>query len=226
MDITTWILVSILIALVLVLFVRPTETETEPEPETEPFVGGLPDMSELTTQALDAPPSTSELKNHYKTLLIFVDDDIRKNGFSGLRILADFRNRVYGRCDFRDDLKTEDVLANWPSWLPPLDTTIKEPVPPVEDAVTAESKMLAYLARNFPKEPAATNDETANTVRSLLEDFGYRFVFKRGKEVENVAPDFAPNQLLKDWINPVGRLNNKRGKRKEEEYKSTCIPSP
>jgi hypothetical protein len=183
-------------------------------------------MSELTTQALDAPPSTSELKNHYKTLLIFVDDDIRKNGFKGLRILADFRNRVYGRCDFRDDLKTEDVLANWPSWLPPLDTTIKEPVPPEEDAVTAESKMLAYLARNFPKEPKTAKDETANTVRSLLDDFGYRFVFKRGKEVENVAPDFAPNLLLKDWINPIGQLNNKRGKRKEAEYKSTCIPSP
>jgi hypothetical protein len=224
MDITTWILVGILIALVLVLFVRPAETETETK--AEPFVGGLPNMSELTTQALDAPPSTSELKNHYKTLLIFVDDDIRKNGFSGLRILADFRNRVYGRCDFRDDLKTEDVLAKWPAWMPPLDTTIKEPVPPVEDAVTAESKMLAYLARNFPKEPAAANDETANTVRSLLEDFGYRFVFKRGKEVENVAPNFAPNQLLKDWINPVGQLNNTRGRRIEEEYKSTCIPSP
>lgn len=218
MDITTWILVGILIFVVSVLYIGA--------PVTEKFDGGLPDMSEMTIQALDAPPSTSELKNHYKGLLLFVDDDIRKSGFKGLRILADFRNRVYGRCDFRDDLKTDDVLANWPAWLPPLSNTIKEPVPTEEDAVTAESKMLAYLSRNFPREPTSgSGDETESTVRNLIEDFGYRFVFKKGRETETVAPDFAPKTLLKDWVNPIGKQHNRKGKRLEAEYKDKCIPS-
>jgi len=189
----------------------------------EPFDGVPPiDMSKLTMQALDAPPSTSELKNHYKTLLIFVDDDLRKNGKNGaLRILADFRNRVYGRCNFRSDLKNDDVLGNWPDWLPPLNPSIKEPVPTIDDAVTAESKMLAYLARNYPQEPS--NDESAAIVRSLLQDFGYRFVFKKGKETERVAPDFAPRNLLKDWLNPVGTAE--RSSSNSREYEERCIKS-
>jgi hypothetical protein len=217
MDITTWLLVGILIVVVTALFIGT--------PVTEKFDGGLPDMSEMTTQALDAPPSTSELKNHYKGLLLFVDDDIRKNGNKGLRILADFRNRVYGRCDFRDDLKTDDVLASWPAWLPPLSNTIKEPVPTEEDAVTAESKMLAYLVRNFPREPTSSPDETESIVRSLIEDFGYRFVFKKGKELESVAPDFAPKKLLKDWMSPVGKQHSRKGERLRAEYQEKCIPS-
>lgn len=211
-----WVLWGILALLTIVLIAglqRPTE---------EGF-GDLPDISEMTTEALDAPPSTSELKNHYKALLLFVDDDIRKNGIKGLRILADFRNRVYGRCDFRDDLKTEDVLANWPSWLPPLDITIKEPAPSVDDAVTAESKMLAFIARNFPQEPSTSKDEPASIVRSLIQDFGYRFVFKKGREKERVAPDFTPRKLLKDWVNPVGKQHNKRAHRIEREYRDKCI---
>jgi hypothetical protein len=223
MDITTWILVGILIFVVYALYT--TAPVTENFDGGLPNMSGLPDMSELTTQALDAPPSTSELKNHYKGLLLFVDDDIRKSGFKGLRILADFRNRVYGRCDFRDNLKTEDVLASWPAWLPPLSNTIKEPVPTEEDAVTAESKMLAYLVRNFPREPTSSPDETESTVRNLIEDFGYRFVFKKGRETETVAPDFAPKTLLKDWVNPIGKQHNRKAQRQQAEYKEKCIPS-
>ena len=67
--------------------------------------------------------------------------------------------------------------------------------------MTAESKMLAYVARNYPQEPST--DESASIVKSLLTDFGYRFVFKKGVETEHVAPDFAPNKLLKNWVNPA-----------------------
>lgn len=218
MKVMEWILVIILTLLVLVYMNTNTDSGVE-------GFEGLPDMSEITTQALDAPPSTSELKNHYKALLIYVNDDIRNNGHKGFRILADFRNRVYGRCDFRDNLKTDDVLASWPAWLPPLDTSITEPVPPVDDAVTAETKMLAYLARNFPKEPTSGSDENESTVRNLIEDFGYRFVFKKGVETHSLAPDFAPTKLLKDWVNPVAPPNNKSAQRKAAAYRDKCIPS-
>ena len=215
MDITTWLLVAALI-IVVIFVTRSTSTR-------ESFID-MPDLMAMSTQALDAPPSTSELKNHYKALLIYIDNDLRNgNGINGLRIAADFRDRVYGRCDFRADLKTDDVLANWPNWLPPLDTTIQEPVPPVADAVTAEAKMLAYLARNFPMEPSS--DETASTVTKLLDDFGYRFVFKKGSEVESVAPTFAPRDLLKDWVNPVGAQNTRTVQVRQENYRRSCIKS-
>ena len=176
-------------------------------PHTEPFItigGNAPNITELTTQALDSAPSTSEAKNHYKNLLLFADDDIRKQGIQGLRILADFRDRVYGRRDFRENLTAEDFLANWPSWMPPLDTTIKEPVPEVAVAVTAESQLLAYLQKNFPQE-SMVDEQTGSTIRNLIEDFGYRFIFKRGTETVQLAPDFLRQPLLKNWTNPAAR---------------------
>jgi hypothetical protein len=176
-------------------------------PPTESFItmgGNAPNIADFTTQALDSAPTTSEAKNHYKNLLLFADDDIRKQGVQGLRILADFRDRVYGRRDFRDDLTAEDFLANWPSWMPPLDTTIKEPVPEVAVAVTAESQLLAYLQKNFPQE-SLVDEQTGSTIRNLVEDFGYRFVFKRGSETVQLAPDFLRQPLLKNWTNPASR---------------------
>ena len=174
----------------------------------EPFLnlsGNLGvDLSSLTTQALDAAPTTSEIKNHYKTLLVFANADIQKQGVQGLRILADFRDRVYGKRDFRDNLTVEDFLANWPAWLPPLDTTIKEPVPDSTVAVTAESQMLAYLQKNFPQEDQV-DEQTGSTIRNLIEDFGYRFVFKRGVETVQLGPDFLKKPLLKGWTNPAAR---------------------
>jgi len=161
-------------------------------------------LSNLTTQALDAAPTTSEAKQHYKNLLLFADDDIRKQGTQGLRILADFRDRVYGKRDFRDNLVVEDFLANWPAWMPPLDTTIKEPVPDSSVAVTAESQLLAYLQKNFPQENMV-DEQTGSTIRNLVEDFGYRFVFKQGLETVALAPDFLAQPLLKGWTNPASR---------------------
>ena len=217
LDTVTWILMITLIIVLAITFLSSKKSSIYESFDNQPI-----DIMALTTQALDAPPSTSELKNHYKTLLIHVDDDLRNNGKNqSLRILADFRNRVYGRCSFRDDLTFNDVLSNWPDWMPPLDTTIKEPVPSSTDAVTAESKMLAYIVRNFPQEPST--DETSNIVRSLISDFGYRFIFKKGREVSQVAPDFTPKNLLKDWTNPVGTSQMKHS---NNDYASKCIPSP
>lgn len=177
------------------------------KPRKEHFInlgGGFSGISlaNLSTKALDSTPTTSELKNHYKNLLIFANDDIRKQGVQGLRILADFRDRVYGKRNFRDNLKVEDFLANWPSWLPQLDTSITEPVPESSTAVMAESSMLAYLQKNFPQEDKV-DEQTGSTIRNLIEDFGYRFVFKKGKEKVALAPDFLRQPLLKDWKNPV-----------------------
>jgi hypothetical protein len=159
-------------------------------------------LAQLSTQALDSAPTTSEVKNHYKNLLVFANDDIQKQGVKGLRILADFRDRVYGKRNFRDDLKVEDFMANWPAWLPPLDPTIKEPVPDSSAAVMAESSMLAYLQKNFPQENMV-DEQTGSTIRNLVEDFGYRFVFKKGYETVELAPDFLRQPLLKDWKNPA-----------------------
>jgi len=158
-------------------------------------------LAQLSTQALDSAPTTSEVKNHYKNLLVFANDDIQKQGVKGLRILADFRDRVYGKRNFRDDLKVEDFMANWPAWLPPLDQTIKEPVPDSSAAVMAESSMLAYLQKNFPQE-SMVDEQTGSTIRNLVEDFGRRFVFKKTETVE-LAPDFLRQPLLKDWKNPA-----------------------
>jgi hypothetical protein len=207
MDVTSFVFLGIdgltwLLMLVLVIVLSVTFLSSRKASIYESFADSPVDLSALTTQALDAPPSTSELKDHYKKLLIFTADDFKNNGSKlSYRILGDFRQRVYAKTSFRDNLKTSDVLANWPSWLPPLDPTITEPVPTQEDAVTAESKMLAYLARYFPQEPS--NDESASIVRSLINDFGYRFVFKQGIEVSRVDPDFTPSRLLRNWVNPT-----------------------
>ena len=161
-------------------------------------------LTELSTKALDSAPTTSEAKQHYKNLLVFANDDLRKQGTQGLRILADFRDRVYGRRDFRDDLTVEDFLANWPAWLPPIDPTSQEPIPDVATAVMAESSLLSYLQKNFPQE-SQVDEQTGSTIRNLVEDFGYRFVFKRGRETVRLAPDFLREPLLKDWKNPAAR---------------------
>ena len=165
----------------------------------EGFVDLSSTLKDVSTQAIDAAPSTTELKMHYRALLLFADADIRSQGTKALRILADFRNRVYGPRDFRSDFKVEDILANWPTWMTPLDTTAKEQPPAAMDAVTAERRMLAYLQKNFPQEP---NLQSApSIVRSLIDDFGTRFVFDTGPVT--LRSDFTPQTLLKDWVNPI-----------------------
>ena len=166
-------------------------------------VAGL-NLSDMTTQALDSAPTTSEVKDHYKKLLVFADADIRKQGVKGLRILADFRDRLYGPRNFRDDLIVDDFMGNWPAWLAPIDPTIQEPVPEAAEAVTAEARMLAYLQKNYPQEDQV-DEQTGSTIRNMIEDFGYRFVFKQGEETVQLRPDFLTQPLLKNWTNPAAR---------------------
>jgi hypothetical protein len=166
-------------------------------------VAGL-NLSDMTTQALDSAPTTSEVKDHYKKLLVFADADIRKQGVKGLRILADFRDRLYGPRNFRDNLTVDDFMGNWPDWLAPIDPTIKEPVPEAAEAVTAEARMLAYLQKNYPQEDQV-DEQTGSTIRNMIEDFGYRFVFKQGEETVQLRPDFLVQPLLKNWTNPAAR---------------------
>lgn len=167
-------------------------------------VAGL-SLTSMSTQALDSAPSTPELKNNYKALLLYAADDIQKQGTYGLRILADFRERVYGGPDgvsnFRPDLTVSDFATPWPDWLPPLDPTMNEPIPDVSTAVAAEASMLAYLQRNFPQE-SLVDEQTGSTIRNLIDDFGRRFVFEPGTPVQ-VRPDFLRQPLLKNWVNPT-----------------------
>jgi hypothetical protein len=64
--------------------------------------------------------------------------------------------------------------------------------------------MLAYLQKNFPQEDMV-DDQTRSTIRNLVEDFGYRFVFKKGEEEVQLKPDFMAQPLVKGWTNPAAR---------------------
>jgi len=157
---------------------------------------------DMSNAALDAAPSTSEVKLHYKNLLLFANADIQKQGTQGLRILGDLRDRLFGPTNFRDNLIVPDFIGNWPDWMPPLDPDIEEPIPSITDAVTAEVRILAYLQSNFPQE-ANVDEQTGSTIRNLIEDIGYRFVFKQGIEAVALRPDFLSEPLLQDWRNPT-----------------------
>jgi hypothetical protein len=196
------ILLGILFVSVAAILLHSFSTrESFQNPPIPGSIGGLT-PTELSTIALDAAPTTSEVKQHYKNVLLFADADIRSQGIKGLRILADFRDRVYGPRDFRSDLTEDDFLANWPAWLPPLDPTIQEPPPDAATAAASESKLLAYLQKNWPVEPNV-DEQTGSVVRGIIEDFGYRFVFNRGVEVAAVRPDFLRQSPLKNWTNPA-----------------------
>jgi hypothetical protein len=199
------ILLGILVIALLAVAIHVILTAPTPTAKSEPFAD-LPTLgitaTELSTIALDSVPTTSEVKQHYKNVLLFADSDIRNQGIKGLRILADFRDRVYGPRNFRADLTEDDFLANWPDWLPPLDPTIQEPPPDAVTAASSESKMLAYLQKNWPVEPNV-DEQTGSVVRGIVEDFGYRFVFDRATEVAAVRPDFLRQSPLKNWTNPA-----------------------
>jgi hypothetical protein len=199
----TWILLLFLAALAALhlglQWMRYGRRQTEGFADV-PGPAGI-SLEQISNQALDAAPTTSEAKQHYKTLLVFAADDIKKQGVAGLRLLADFRDRLYGPRDFRESLKAEDFLANWPDWMPPLDTTIQEPVPPSADAVNAEARLLAYLQKNFPIEDKV-DAQTGSVIRGLIEDFGRRFVFEQDEPV-TLREDFLKVPLLKGWVNPI-----------------------
>jgi len=192
-----WIFIGFLVGIAIVRSLKTVEAFVT--------VGGSlpgPSLMAMSTQALDNAPSTSEAKVEYKKLLVYCADDIKKQGTKGLRILADFRDRVYGPRDFRDNLTQDDFLANWPTWIAPLDTTIQETVPTVDEAVSAETRLLAYLQKNFPQENLV-DEQTGSTIRNIVDDFGYRYVFKRGVETAALRDDFLATPLLQNWVNPT-----------------------
>lgn len=176
---------------------------------TEGFDGGgggitAINLQQLSTDALDRAPSTSEVKDDYKLLLVFADASMKAGGSSAvqaLRVLADLRDRLFDKHDFRDNLKSDEFLAEFPKWLPPLDPTITEPAHTCVEAATAEAHVLAFLQKNFPQE-ASASEETGSTIRNIIEDFGYRFVFKRGVEQVVLAQGFLTKPLLRGWVSP------------------------
>jgi hypothetical protein len=200
MDWVLWLLLGIcIVAIVAHWRISTITTETEGFVTMGGGFGGL-NINTMTNQALDSAPTTSEVKQHYTNLLLFADSDIRQSGTKALRILADFRDRCFAQPNFRDNLTVDDILANWPDWLPPLDPTMKEPSPSVEDAVTAELKMLAYLQKNFPQEDLV-DEQTGSTIRNLIQDFGLRFVFE--SPPVQLRSDFLAQPLLANWRNPA-----------------------
>lgn len=177
----------------------PIPTPEKAVKAVEPFyVSGPSDSME----ANDSAPTTSEVKGNYKTLLLYADNDFKGSGVKSMRLLGDLRNRLFGPRNFRNKLKVEDILANWPPWIPPLDTTTKESIPTTEEAVNAELRVLSYLQKNFPMEPGAES-ENGSIVRGIINDFGYRFVFDKGKETLKLKDDFLRYPLTRDWVNPT-----------------------
>ena len=199
MDIILWLLLFVSVAIAYAAWMLD-RAKTEGFIDQSGRLQGI-SLASLSTQALDAAPTTSEVKTHYRKLLIFGDDDIRKQGTSALRIMADLRDRLFDRPNFRDSLVVDDFLGNWPSWLTPLSTDIKETTPTRDEVVMAESKILAYLQKNFPQADSVDED-TGSTVRNLYQDFGQRFVFDSGEPV-TLKADFMSTPLLKNWRNPL-----------------------
>jgi len=167
----------------------------------EPFVD---DLDRIAIRALDAAPNTVQAKMHYRNLLLFIDDDLKKHGVSGISIISDFGKRVYGREMVRDDIDTDTPLKNWPTWLQPLSTTDKDAVPNSSDAAAAEQQLLAYLNLNFPNGDKI-DVETGEFVRRLTQDVGERFFFKAGEPVR-LRDDLLTVSLVKGWSDPTKKL--------------------
>jgi len=153
----------------------------------------------VSMEATDSAPSTTEVKTHYKTLLLYAHNNGDGSDKSML-LLGDFLNRVYGPRNFRKSFATNDIVANWPTWIPARNTDTGETVPTKDDAVTAELRILSYLQKNFPQEPGV--GPQGSIVTNIIQDFGKRFVFEKGEEVR-VKKDFLLVPLTRDWINPT-----------------------
>jgi hypothetical protein len=151
----------------------------------------------VSMEATDSAPSTTEVKVHYKTLLLYAHGDA---GDKSMRLLGDFRDRVYGPRNFRKSFATNDIVANWPKWIPARNTDTGETVPTKDDAVTAELRILSYIQKNFPQEPGV--GPQGSIVNNIIQDFGKRFVFEKEEEVR-VKKDFLLVPLTRDWINPT-----------------------
>ncbi len=69
----------------------------------------------------------------------------------------------------------------------------------------AETRILAYLQKNFPQESEVSED-TGSTLRNLVDDIGRRFVFEDGQSV-TLRDDFLRVPLLRGWTNPAAQVD-------------------
>jgi hypothetical protein len=166
------------------------------ESSLEPFDSSM--------EALDSSPSTSEAKGYYKTLLVFAHSDAAGSSIASHRILGDLRDRLFKKRTFRSSLISSQILENYPKWLPPLETTQKEPVPSVQDAVQAELRILSYIQKNYPQEPDIV-PQTGSIVTNIMNDFATRFVFEPNEPIE-LKPDFMVIPITRGWTNPTAKL--------------------
>ena len=195
------ILWGILIVGCLILYVswrfdRPTVKES--------FLNqsGQADTAAVSTVALDAAPTTSEVKGHYKNVLLWTEDALKKGNGKALKLISDFSDRHFKKRDLREKLKTSEVLEPWPKFLPPLDTSIDQDPPSVDVAANSERAILAYLQKNYPQEKDV-DEETRSMVRNLIEDIAYRFVYKKGEETMQLKDDYMKEELVKGWQSPI-----------------------
>ena len=163
---------------------------------------GQADTAAVSTVALDAAPTTSEVKGHYKNVLLWTEDALKKGNGKALKLISDFSDRHFKKRDLREKLKTSEVLEPWPKFLPPLDTSIDQDPPSVDVAANSERAILAYLQKNYPHEKDA-DEETRSMVRNLIEDIAYRFVYKKGEETMQLKDDYMKEELVKGWQSPI-----------------------
>jgi len=168
------------------------------------WVSEVVETFDSSMEAIDSSPSTSEVKGYYKTLLIFAHSDAAGSSITSHRILGDLRDRLFKKKTFRASLTASQILENYPKWLPPLDTTQKEPIPSVQDAVQAELRILSYIQKNFPQEPDVV-PQTGSIVTNIINDFALRFVFEQNQGIE-LKQDFMVVPLTRGWKNPTAGL--------------------
>ena len=220
-DFVLWVILGVCVcAIALSFFGQGTTSQGQGSShQTESFADF--DLQRITSEALDRSPSTSEVKDDYKRLLIYANSAIRSGGdeaVKALKILADLRDRLFDVHDFRDNLIVSDFIDNWPTWIPPIDPTITEPEYTCADGSTSEQHILAYLQKNFPREEVITKeekekgkdkgDQNQSTVRNIIEDFGYRFVFKKGEETVELSKNFLRKPLLRGWTSSCFEKTN------------------
>ena len=165
---------------------------------------GKVDGSAYSTVAIDAAPTASEVKTHYKNLLIYIDADLKKDGGGnkGMRLVSDFRDRHFKKTKHRHNFKTSDVLDPWPTFLVPLDTSIKQDPPTDDIAADSERAILAFIQKNYPQEDEV-DEGTRSMVRNLIEDIAYRFVYDKDTEKMQLRSDYMKEPLLTGWKSPI-----------------------
>jgi len=163
---------------------------------------GQADTTAFSAVALDAAPTTSEVKGHYKNVLLWTDDAMKKGNGKALRLVSDFSDRHFQKGTLREKLKTSDILDPWPKFLPPLDTSIDQDPPSGDIAADSERAILAYIRKNYPQEKDV-DQETRSMVRNLIEDIAYRFVYEKSEETMRLKDDYMKEDLLKGWASPL-----------------------